>query len=83
MSESEREQYGTFAFVAQEDVEFLLGVIAQLRAGLEDAVWAADYLADQQAMADDGYVERLERAKAVLEEGAPAVPLSREEVFAL
>jgi hypothetical protein len=38
----------------------------ELRQALADAIWAADYLAEQQAMPDDGYVERLERARAVL-----------------
>jgi hypothetical protein len=31
-----------------------------------DAVWAADYLSEQQAMPDDGYKARLESARAVL-----------------
>jgi hypothetical protein len=37
-----------------------------LRSALQDAIWAADFLADQQAMPDDGYVERLERARETL-----------------
>jgi len=40
--------------------------VAVLEAALRDAIWAADYLADQQAMPDDGYVARLESARKAL-----------------
>ena len=41
----------------------------RLRDVLVDALWAADYLAEQQAMPDDGFRERLERAREALAGG--------------
>lgn len=40
--------------------------IAELEDALKSAVWAADYLSEQQAMPDYGYSKRLEQARAIL-----------------
>lgn len=34
---------------------------------IHDAIWAADYLSEQQAIPDYGYKERLEKARRVLQ----------------
>ena len=38
----------------------------KLAEALGDAIWAADFLAGQQAMPDDGYKARLESAREIL-----------------
>lgn len=40
--------------------------VKALEGALRDAIWAADYLSEQQAMPDDGYSARLESARTLL-----------------
>ena len=40
--------------------------ISRIEQALRDAIWAADYLSEQQAMPDTGYQVRLESAKRSL-----------------
>jgi cell division protein ZapA (FtsZ GTPase activity inhibitor) len=65
-TERERDRVTYEATILSGAYTILEAKADKLTGALADAVWAADYLAEQQAMQDDGYKERLERARASL-----------------